>query len=79
LYFENVPDWTDVGLVRTFFGKYGKMLYVSLPKWSETGVIKGFGFFEFDFKVVCEAAVQEIKDRAVEEFKFVYGVLEGNG
>ena len=79
LYFENVPDWTDLGLVRTVFGKYGKVLYVSLPKWSETGIIKGFGFVEFDSKVACEAAVQDIKDRAVEEFKPFMGCLRVMG
>ena len=79
LYFENLPDWTDVGLVRTVFARYGKVLYVSLPKWSETGVIKGFGFAELDCRVACEAAVQEMNGRVVEEFKPFVGRLRVMG
>lgn len=69
LYFENVPDWTDISLLKLVFEKYGKVLYVSLPKWSETGLLKGFGFVEFDQRLACEAAIDELNEKVLNEFR----------
>lgn len=69
LYFENIPDWTDISLLKVVFEKYGKVLYVSLPKWSETGLLKGFGFVEFNQRLACEAAIENLNEKVLNEFR----------
>ncbi len=61
-------DW-----VINLFQKFGKVNYVSLPKYKKSGKIKGFGFVEFADPEALEKAVQ-----TYQEFNGVltYSVLE---
>lgn len=69
IYFENIPDNSSIDLIIQVFQKYGKILYVSLPKWPETGILKGFGFLEFDQILSCEAAINSLNFTVPLEFK----------
>ena len=44
---EGLPAIADHEWVKSYFVKYGEVLYVSLPKYKSTGDIKGFAFVEF--------------------------------
>jgi hypothetical protein len=58
VYFENIPDDLDLERVLKGFGSFGRVSYVSLPKWPETGILKGFGFVEFEDVESCEGLMQ---------------------
>ncbi|XP_059616636.1 la-related protein 7 [Phlebotomus argentipes] len=48
IYVEGLPAKADHEWMKTTFGGYGSVVYVSLPKYSATKRIKQFGFVEFD-------------------------------
>lgn len=60
LYFENIPQIgkVDHDWVISLFQKYGKVNYVSLPKYKKSEKIKGFGFVEFDSPEAVDKAIQ---------------------
>ena len=49
LYVERIPpQMGTVEAIETAFGKYGRVVYVSLPKFKRDGKVKGFAFVQFD-------------------------------
>lgn len=48
MYIENIPETADYDLIKQTFSAFGQIDYISLPKFPETGTIKGFAFIEFD-------------------------------
>jgi La domain./RNA recognition motif. len=51
VYVEDIPEDTNHEAIAHVFSKCGKILHVSLPKYSESKTLKGFGFIEFSVKV----------------------------
>ena len=47
IYVENLPSTATHDLVTQIFSKAGDIAYISLPKFSETKLCKGFGFITF--------------------------------
>ena len=47
VYVENLPEDSTHESVAEIFQNAGKILHVSLPKFSDSKAIKGFGFIEF--------------------------------
>jgi La-related protein 7 len=45
---EQLPLDAQHEWLRDIFSAYGKVAYVSLPKYRTSGKIKGFAFVEFD-------------------------------
>ena len=75
IYFENIPDNLSIDLVVQVFQKFGKVLYVSLPKWPDTGILKGFGFLEFEETLSCEAAINSLNLTIPLEFTNIFTPL----
>merc|ERR1712168_1625133 len=47
VYVENIPSTSNHDTLKEIFSRFGKVEYVSLPKFKTTGDIKGFAFVEF--------------------------------
>ncbi|XP_046393000.1 la-related protein 7 isoform X2 [Ischnura elegans] len=60
IYVEGLPPDAKHDWLQEVFSLYGKVVYVSIPKYRQSGKIKGFAFVEF------ESA--EIADKALEAF-----------
>lgn len=58
IYVERLPPYADHDWVKEIFSKYGKVLYVSIPRFKHTGDIKGFAFVEFESAKEAQEAVQ---------------------
>ncbi|XP_055543932.1 la-related protein 7 [Wyeomyia smithii] len=71
IYVECLPPKADHDWVRNVFSTYGKVAYVSLPKFKYSKKIKEFGFVEFEE----ESSVQ----RALKTFQAFGGVLTYEG
>lgn len=67
IYVECLPPKADHDWVRNVFSAYGKVAYVSLPKFKYSKKIKEFGFVEFE----DESSVQ----KALKTFQAFGGVL----
>ncbi|XP_052866951.1 la-related protein 7 [Anopheles cruzii] len=67
LYVESLPPKANHDWVRNVFSSYGKVAYVSLPKFKHSKKIKEFGFVEFEE----ETSVQ----KALKTFETFGGVL----
>ncbi|XP_049534360.1 la-related protein 7 [Anopheles darlingi] len=67
LYVESLPPKADLDWVRNVFSSYGKVAYVSLPRFKFSKKIKEFGFVEFEE----EASVS----KALKAFQTFGGVL----
>ncbi len=49
LYVEKIPSqFGSIETLREAFSQYGKVVYVSLPKYKKSGAIKGFAFVQFE-------------------------------
>jgi La-related protein 7 len=49
LYVEKIPlKFGTAEAIEAAFSKYGKVVYVSLPKYKRTGAVKGFAFVQFE-------------------------------
>jgi len=48
IYVENVGQEVDHDHLKKMFNEYGRVVYVSIPKFRGAGVNKGFAFVEFD-------------------------------
>lgn len=71
IYVECLPPKADHDWVRNVFSAYGKVAYVSLPKFKYSKKIKEFGFIEFEE----ESSVQ----KALKTFQAFGGVLTYEG
>lgn len=58
IYVEKLPPYADHDWVKGIFSKYGKVVYVSLPRYKHTGDIKGFAFVEFENAKDAQEAIQ---------------------
>lgn len=58
IYIEKLPPYADHDWVKAIFSKYGKVVYVSIPRFKHTGDIKGFAFVEFEYAKEAKEAVQ---------------------
>ena len=47
VYIENVPDECSHDTIRTALEGYGKIAYISLPRFTESKIVKGFAFVQF--------------------------------
>ncbi|CRL01306.1 CLUMA_CG014372, isoform A [Clunio marinus] len=68
LYVEQIPINTTHESLKVIFSRFGKVNYVSLPRYKKSRHIKQFGFIEFDEK--------ESVEKAINCFKMVDGVLQ---
>jgi len=74
---EQLPPDAQHDWLREVFSAYGKVAYVSVPKYRATGKIKGFAFVEFD---TPEEANKTIEVRThlffiVQHTRFILNVL----
>lgn len=58
IYVERLPPYADHDWVKEIFSKYGKVVYISIPRFKHTGDIKGFAFVEFESAKVAQEAVE---------------------
>lgn len=58
IYVERLPPYADHDWVKGIFSKYGKVEYVSIPRFKHTGDIKGFAFVEFESAKVAQEAIE---------------------
>ncbi|XP_048580158.1 la-related protein 7 isoform X2 [Nematostella vectensis] len=58
VYVEKLPFHADHDWLKKVFSEFGKVLYVSLPRFKHNGEIKGFAFIEFESKQQAEHVVQ---------------------
>ena len=63
IYFENIPDSADHASISSIFSKYGEIFYVSLPRFPESKILKGFGFIEFSNTESCLQAIEDLNER----------------
>ncbi|XP_014213591.1 la-related protein 7 [Copidosoma floridanum] len=63
IYVERLPPNTDHEWLQSQFSKYGKVNYVSIPKFPHTNKIKGFAFIEFDSPEEAEKCLKDFKDK----------------
>ena len=68
IYFENIPDSSDHDSIKKVFRKYGKILYISLPRYPESQIIKGFGFVEFAETSSCDMAIAKLNGRILKSW-----------
>ncbi|XP_073830148.1 la related protein 7 [Musca autumnalis] len=62
LYVEALPSTADHEWVRQIFERFGKVEYISLPKYAKSHRIKEFGFVEFEKEDSLKKAVQAFKE-----------------
>ncbi|XP_065365134.1 la-related protein 7 [Calliphora vicina] len=67
LYVEALPSTADHEWVRQIFERFGKVAYISLPKYNKSRKIKEFGFVEFE--------KEDSVSKAIKSFKEFNGVL----
>uniref|UniRef100_A0A8D8Q4H1 La-related protein 7 n=1 Tax=Cacopsylla melanoneura TaxID=428564 RepID=A0A8D8Q4H1_9HEMI len=58
IYVEKLPPDVEHDYIEKVFTKFGKVTYVSLPKFKATGKLKGFAFVEFSCKEEAEKALE---------------------
>lgn len=58
VYVERLPPYADHEWLKGIFSKYGKVVYVSIPRFKHNGDIKGFAFVEFENADNAQEAVQ---------------------
>lgn len=62
IYIEQVPTDADHEWLSNIFSRYGKIDYISIPKFKNSNKTKGFAFIEFANVESAEKAVQEYKN-----------------
>lgn len=63
IYVEQLPPDAQHDWLREVFSAYGKVAYVSVPKYRATGKIKGFAFVEFDTPEEANKTLEEFGAR----------------
>jgi RNA recognition motif-containing protein len=63
IYVEQLPPDAQHDWLREVFSAYGKVAYVSVPKYRATGKIKGFAFVEFDTPEEANKTIEEFGAR----------------
>ncbi|RNA28703.1 la-related 7-like [Brachionus plicatilis] len=67
IYVENVPAKLTNEDFKTYFEQFGKISYISLPKFQTTNQPKGFAFIEFDQKSDSKRAIEAFNDQSGEQ------------
>ena len=78
IYVENLPSNADHNLIREIFSQYGKIDYISLPRFKESGRPKGFAFIEFDTPETAEKALKAHGNSEVNPADLMSIVTYGN-
>lgn len=58
---ENLPSKIDNQKIRKQFEEFGKVTYISLPKFKTTNQLKGFAFIEYDQKSDAKKAIEVLE------------------
>lgn len=58
IYIERLPPYADHDWLKEIFSKYGKVVYISIPRFKHTGDVKGFAFVEFETAKEAQEAVE---------------------
>lgn len=61
LYVERLKSDATHEWVTSIFSEFGEVVYVSIPKYRQNGIIKGFAFVEFENEEGCNAALQHFE------------------
>ena len=65
LFARNLPYDADEDSVRAGFAKFGAIASVRIPRRSDTGAPKGFGYVQFEHAFSAEAAVKAAAERTL--------------
>jgi len=76
IYVENVPNDVTHDVLYKLFTRYGKVLHISIPKYSETKKSKGFVFIIFDSEENAEKAKKECNNSIPKE---IFSLNNTNG
>lgn len=58
IYIERLNSDATHEWLKSIFSEFGNVVYVSIPKYKNNGIIKGFAFLEFDTEESTQAALQ---------------------
>lgn len=68
VYIENFPDDINHDCIHNLFSRVGNVKYVSLPRFTESRVLKGFGFVEMESTEDAERVVMELNGLVPKEW-----------
>jgi len=68
IYVENLPSTITHESLAAIFAKIGKIMHISLPKFSNSKLPKGFAFIEFCSSEIAEEAVKKLNGMIPAEF-----------
>lgn len=55
---QNLPTDSTLATLKTHFEQFGKVSYISVPKFKSTSGLKGFAFVEFEDKSSAKRALE---------------------
>jgi nucleolin len=61
LFVKNLPYEWEEEAVKAAFAPFGKVASVRLPRWNNTGRVKGSGYVQFESGLSCEAAMKAFR------------------
>jgi La-related protein 7 len=61
IYIEQIPLSSTHDSIKSIFSKYGKINYISLPRYKKSGKLKQFAFLEFDDLASVQNVLQAFK------------------
>lgn len=61
IFVRGLPYEIDEEAVKAAFSSYGKIVSVRLPRWNNTGRLKGVGYAQFESGLSCEAAMKAFR------------------